>query len=778
MGTFLKNKISNKVNLVYVSTFIFLSLIFLRILHGYIEKSFFEQDLFWFIPSVIGSVKGLSFGRLLAYFLNPFPLRDSMPVLKVYIYSVLSLFGPFARYFMNVSLIFHFACSILLFFLGKNLGLNSRISFLSGLIFLTLFAHFHAYMWPMAFMHVATIFFIFLVLIFYLKTDKLIVHNQRFGRFYIPTLVINFFAPLCRLSILSLPVMVLAHILFCSKDNAERIKKYKIWMPLFATYLIYPLFLISSGEFRFQALIEPFLAKCGPHFRDLLSHSFFVKVNSGMGFFVLFLAGLFLLYAFKAVLVFYSNLSYRAKRLLKSVFIITAAFLLAALIIQGWPQRLFIPYNIFAPFIGIVSSFLNPLDNAMLVDPARSNYSVPLQLNILSLFISFFILYLFVRKFLFKQKQLIILIVFYLFSLAYIYLWRSVPSRYFIYISPSFCIIFSCVFDYVFSYFMNQAKVKSAVKEMILCLIFIALCLPNLLAIKLSLFRGKLANNFLAYDYIRAANLIKDDLAKDKKEAIYINGILPMTFPEVENPVVTVASDLNNDNPRFIFMQVFNDASLDIKFNQGTLKGKGRVYFLDSYLIKNDKGIDIGLFRNLFKEGRVQLGSGRYKEAEESFKAASRIRPFLFNYILPGFKLKELRWITGCVDARTWLNKMEGFYSLDYDAVTLKRNRQIISILNKEVDDYIRCLFFISFLKYASGDLKASGEWFMKISFLDSDFNRVRSRLMEDSLTNSDKGLSVFLGSLDSSSLYIKLDDYRDRYIFEKFIYRLVFKKI
>ena len=84
----LKNKILNKVNLVYIFTYIFLSLVFLWMTCSYVAKSFFEQDLLWFLPSVIGSTKGLSWGQLFGYFLNPFPLRDSMPVLKIYIYFV------------------------------------------------------------------------------------------------------------------------------------------------------------------------------------------------------------------------------------------------------------------------------------------------------------------------------------------------------------------------------------------------------------------------------------------------------------------------------------------------------------------------------------------------------------------------------------------------------------------------------------------------------------------------------------------------------------------
>ena len=44
--------------------------------------------------------------------------------------------------------------------------------------------------------------------------------------------------------------MILAHILFCSRDAREMLKRYDLWLPLFAAYLIYPLFVFSFGEPR------------------------------------------------------------------------------------------------------------------------------------------------------------------------------------------------------------------------------------------------------------------------------------------------------------------------------------------------------------------------------------------------------------------------------------------------------------------------------------------------------------------------------------------------
>lgn len=772
-----KNDMIYRIKLIYIFTYLVLSLLFLKMLYVYIAKSFFDQDLLWFVPAVLRSTKGLSFGELIGYFLNPFPLQHAMPILKIYTYFILSLFCSLAKYFISVSIIFHFANSFLLFLLGKNLGLNSRISFLSSLMYLTIFAHFHAYMWPMVFMHLATIFFILLVLIFYLKTDNLIGNNLKFRRFYILTLCINFFAPLCRLSILSLPVMILTHILFCSKDKEQRLRKYKIWMPLFATYLIYPLLLISCGEFRFKALLGPLIAKFGFVFKNTLLYSFFANINIVTKFFILFLIGLCFLYAFKILLVIHSNFSLKKSRVFKRAFIIMIALACIILIIDGGPKRLMIPYNTFAPFVGTVSTFLEPLDNAMFIDSTRANYSIPLQLNVFNFLLAFFILFLFLKNFLFKQKQLAILLVFYLFNVPYVYLLQSIPSRHYIYLSPIFCIIFCCAFDSIFSYYMNQTKFKIVTKEIILCLIFVILCIPNLLAIKLSLFRGKAVNSFFSYDYIRGANIIKPDLIKNKEKVIYVNGIIPVTFPATEDSTITVAPDPYNDNARLVLKQVFDDPFIVIKLNQEPSEEKVSIYFLDGYMIKNAKGRNIDMFSRFFEKAREQLMSNRYREAEDLFMAAIKERPFLLNYILPGLRLEDLRWITGGIDARTWLNKMENFYSAGFDEVSLSRNRYILSIMNKEVDEYIKCLFYISFLKHISGDIHASRQWFLKIRFLDSDFKRLRSCLAETPSVKSDKRILSFLDSLDNASLYVGPDDYRDRYIFERFMFNLAFNK-
>jgi tetratricopeptide (TPR) repeat protein len=321
---------------------------------------------------------------------------------------------------------------------------------------------------------------------------------------------------------------------------------------------------------------------------------------------------------------------------------------------------------------------------------------------------------------------------------------------------------------------MNQTKFKIVTKEIILCLIFVILCIPNLLAIKLSLFRGKIINSFQTYDYARAANIIKTDLIKSGEKTIYVNNIIPITFPGLEDFTSTTILDPYNDNARFVFMQVFSDPRIEVKLNQKPSKEKGMTYFLDGYSIKNAREINIYLFSWLFEKGRELLIINHYAEAEDLFMAAIKNRPFLFNYILTDLRLEDLRWVTDGMDVRSWLNKMENFYSLGYDKVSLSRNRYILSIMNKEVDEYIQCLFCISFLKYISGDAEGSKDWFSKIRFLDNDYQRLYSWLAEVPLVKSDKRILSFLDSFDNASLYVAPDNYTDRYKFEKFLLRLI----
>ena len=116
-------------------------------------------------------------------------------------------------------------------FLAKNLGLNSRVSFLSSLMYLMLFAHFHAYMWPMAFQHLIVV-FILSGLILYLKTNNLFFPTEISWLFFSDFIgsVIIVFLPAKYINIARDDNDAYFGLF---KDRKDMLRKYDIWLPLF-----------------------------------------------------------------------------------------------------------------------------------------------------------------------------------------------------------------------------------------------------------------------------------------------------------------------------------------------------------------------------------------------------------------------------------------------------------------------------------------------------------------------------------------------------------------
>lgn len=765
-NTSIDNSLPKRMKIFYVILYAFLFFVFAAILYPPIISSFFEQDLLWFIPTMSGLIaKDMSFAKFSAFLLNPHSLWYDIPSLKLYTFLILSLLGPQAKYFIFASLIFHLASSILLFFVCKRLGLGFRTGFFSALMYLTIFAHFHSYFWPMAFQHLIVVFFVLLVLNLYLKTDRLISEGGAFRIYWGLTLMINLLASFCRASILILPIVILTHILFCSKDDSDRVKKYGIWLPLFITYLGYPLFVLATlGDNRLSMV--------------------FARINILLKFPLLFFLGIVFLLLFRVVLQLYQR--YQIDKMLRWVLPAVASSCIFLLLftlkdinfLKDIKNTLFV-YNFSVPFMGLLASFIHPLGNVLLIDSTRPYHFVPLQLDIFIFLLGVFLLYVFIKDFVFKNKHLIILAVWYLLSLVYLNLRSPLVSRYLVYISAVFCVVFSASVVYLFAYITQMSKFKAVFKDIILALLFVALCIPNILAIRLEVFRGKLANNFLLYDYIRMANIIKDNLDKKKQDItpakICINNIVPMPF-EIWAEVTSV--DVSKyENLRYVLAQVFaNNSMLDVRINQDSC-GDGEYihYALNGVEINDAAGRNIDLFSQKFQRAMREIERNDLASAEGLLQEAVQTKPFLLNYILSGHRFEDLKWITNGLQIRSWLDKII-LRSYNREGKPSQKTTYIRSIMNEELDAYIQCLFFLSYLKYLSGDMEESRYYFSKIRYLEKDYQTLYSWLSQIPQIRSDDRILSFLNSFNDFSFFDE-GEYHNTYEFERFIFKLIFNK-
>jgi len=610
----------------------------------------------------------------------------------------------------------------------------------------------------MAFQHLIAVFFVLLGLALYLKTDQLIASGEYYKPFLITSLLINTIASFCCPSVLILPSLMMLHIFLCSKNETDRARKYDIWLPAFVPYLFYPLLTFSSGNGR---LLKTFGAVGLP---------VFVK------FLIIFLSCLSFLIALRFIYSTYKK-RYDAKKI--TIWLIVVFVIMAAILIKlGGLKRLLIPYNLLVPFAGMLASFLEPVQNALLIDSSRPYHFIPFQLNAFYFLLSFVIIGVFIKNFVLKNKAVLLLGGFYLIDMLYLYLWNPVTSRYLIYLSPVFCIIFCAVLDYFAAYLTKALTLKKPIRELMVVLIFISVCVPNLLAIKVSLVKGVLSNTFPTYDYIRAAHVIKRDFysrgeAKGAGGGLSVHNIPPIAFTEARG---FFASDPRDDNARFVFKQVFNDSAIDIRINQASALDNGyRVYYSDAYNINDKDGINVNRFNEFFEKGLKELRNNQYGASADFFRKAASERPFLLSYTLGDLRLEDLPWLTNGLDMRVWVNKIGSFYILGSEGRERERSKYILELMNRELEEYIECLFYAAFLKNISGDAAGSKYWFSQIRFLDNNYKSLHSMLSQAPLIRSNNDMLSFLEALSDASLYVPPENYIDRFKFEKFIFRLTF---
>lgn len=742
---------SSRINILYILVYLSLLFLFLSFLLPPITTIFHETDLWWEIPTISHISKDIpSLKALRVLFFDPNPTHDGEPMLNTFFFFVLSVFGFKTQYFIFVSLVLHVCCSLLLYLVVRKIGLNFYIAYFTALIYTTLFLHFYCYFWPMATQHLINVFFALAVLYLYLETTRRIDTNINWRGYFRLTLLVNFLATFCPIAILILPASILVHILVCSKDESDTIRKYGIWLPLFLTYLGYPLIrLIYFG----YPILERYL------------HATIMQVQNLALFPVIFILGVGSLLYFRFLLK--SRFRYHFGKFIRNLFIVAVILYLFLFLwaygkkelLSPFHQRRVIladflsPYNFLRPFIGALISFLNPIKVALGIDSAKTYYYVTIQSGTFSILLSLGLISIFIKKFLMKHKGLIIFLVLYAISLPN--MWRqgiSIPSRYFIYITPFFSVLFSSVFIYLYTLIVKKTNLKKNIKQIFLFLIFVGLCIPNIFAIRLALFRGRLVNTFLIYDYLKISDSLKHDIYNIgihktiEPSKVYISAILPMPFKEYWD--FSPVDPLEFHTFRYTFTQANNNDSM-FKVNVNRLpKGtKGElIYTVKNGQVFNSSGDNIDTFVKDFTDALRELESGDYEKAGIYFQNAIKRKPFLFNYVLGLYPLEDTKWLTNGRGMRDWIDDIISHYN-SWTDYPIAKTRYISDILHKEIDDYIECLFYASYLKYVSKRLEESRSLFSQIRFLNHNYNDVASRLANRPIVQSNKQMIDFLNN-------------------------------
>ncbi len=756
-------------------------LLFLFILWKPIQSMVPEYNLAWHIPVFSHYVEGKSIPEVVRFLFSFTPDTLGQPFSRLQHVLIIHGLGLETKHLALASALLHFVNAGLLFGLTQRLGFTRRVARLSGLTYLALFAHFHAIFWPVAIQHLLSVTSILAVLLLYLRTENQIQTGSRgWRRGFLATLGVWAAASLQR-GPMMLPALLLTHLGFDSKNAKERLGRFDRWLPGFLLSMIYPIGLIA---FAGDVIVN-----------DRVVRYPLPAVWKAAG---LFLGGLACLFLIRQVL---AGAPYprRIRRTGLALALGAATILFLALCWKD-PRQLLLAYNGWAPFHALFASFLEPIRTVFLMSSTEPFYLVPPQISFLGLLLSLGTLGIFLRVFLLKNRSLLLLGAWYGFCLIHLLHSPSsfpsqVPSRYLIYISPIFAIVFSSVGAYLFDRFTPKAPKGSGRplgfargrpgafwKEMVLLGIWAGLAVSNLVAIRLALFRGNLANTYLTYDYVRTAHLIRQEISRSGGEGppsdsrpITVNNVMPMACFE-----------FSPDDParyetfRTVMRETLGDRSpREIRVNRPPLQGEipgDRVYRLKEASITDSKGRSIDPFAQLFEEALLALGRHQDEKALGLFQQAIQTGPFLLSYVLPGLRLADSRWVTDGNDLRGWIHAIGSAYRTPSwkSCGDSQRVEFLLKMMNKELSDYILCFFYVSYLTYRAGDEAGSQHWLSQIWFLERQPETLVARIERAPLVNSDPSMLEFLDRVKDPTFFTNPIPWRgENYGWGRFMLRL-----
>ena len=750
--------------LMYGGAAALLGTLFIGVLYGPLKTALPENDIWWMMPTVAHYTAEQPFWPLARFLLSPAPLILGQPVLKIYLWLGLALFGGATTPLLCISLAVHLANGVLLYLFGRQLAFGRRVSICAALVYLTFFAHFHAYLWPTAFQHLFGVTTILSLISLYLHTESLGPTSPRARQWFLTTLTAALFASLQRSTLIA-PALILAHILCSSKNASERAVRYDRWLPLFLLYAIYP---IMALTFIGDPIIATALA------RTPLGHA----LTAG-ALLAVVLAGLCIL---RGLVRAYPR--YRHRRLLTRALPVAGLFAAWVALVLRDHRQLLLPYNALLPLVSSLTSFLDPIHKALALDAAEPYYQMPAQAGVAVVLLAAALLAVFAVRAASRQRLHLLVVVWYALTLlrlnVYSYLIR-VPSRYFIYLSPVVALLSAWALVAVVDLLHKRARLKPMAGHAVLAGLVVLLCVPNVLAIRLALFRGRLANTYDVYDDVRAARLMRDDLQSRglthlTPEALAVQQALPLDLRE-SSPEASV-NPAAYDTLRAVVAETFGDPAMrGLQVNIApAAEGTRAVYLVDETRIRTADGEEADPFARLLDRALERLHAGQEAEALALVEQAIATRPFLLRYALARCPLEDARWLAGGADLRRWVDAA-GLVRAGWSQQPSPKQAHIAAVMHQELSDYLLCLVCAAYLEERAGHTGRSRAWLARTRIIDGDPGRWLAAMRAAPAVVAHPSLQAFLQQVDGPGAIGDPQPWRqDDYGVERFVMRLILR--
>ena len=760
-----------------------------------------ENDLWWMMPAMSAYTGGRSTAEVFSYLFGALPIGFAQPILKLYLFGVGALMGPEVRWLILVSVFGHLANAALLNLLARGLGLARREAWAASLLYLCLFAHFHAVLWTSASQHLFALTTILLLLVLYLRTEARIARGAPSAGMYAAFVAAVLAASLQRSAFFAL-ALIGAHILFCSRDGEERARRYIRWLlPLGCAYFLYQAWVVTQvgDPVVTEALRKmPFPAAAKPYFVvDPIEPNPISPWVRTAAVWITGTAGLCL--GVVLLRVAGKKMAPRRGRQRRGAALLPSPrsqAALAALVCVGvwvyWSRQdtrqILLPYNLVTPLLAALASTLEPVRAAFSVSSAQACHYLPAQVSPWSLLLLLGAGWFFWKRLLPRGRALILLPCWLLlFTPLTIHQVSSfpaqTPSRYFIYISPVVCILLAAMIVACIDPVGAGRRRWSPVRDLLLWGLVLVLGLSNLAAIRVAVFRGRLANTYLSYDDIRIVRLIEEDLRAAPVPAgrigqIYISGVAPMPIRETWSDV-SLAVPTDYDNLSTMARALSGDSRIrGFHPGQPIPQGSEPAYRVEGDRLLRADGKDADLSRRQMEQGLQALKEGREEEARRWLLAAAQTRPFLFRYLLGPLRLLDLIWLTDGLDLQDWLNRVEEGYRQPGSASTVKA-RQVRAVTSRDLSDFVLCLALISYLDGRAGDKARSQYWLSQVQLLDRNPKRVIARLEAYPIVHADPRIRQFLQEQVGDPLCFIEPFFgkKEDYAFGRFLVRLVFHR-
>ena len=730
-----------------------------------------EVDLWWMMPAFSHYLEGRAGWGLWAFLMGPAPSYFAFPSHKLMLWLLHVLGLPLGAWSWAAALI-HAANAFLLAWLCRMLGLSRRASWITGITYLSLFVHFHAIVWLPGSQHVLTLFTILGTLLLFLTTERRIRKGREIGWTYGLTLLFLVAASIQNAALLA-PLLMAAYILAHPAPPRDRYARYLRWVPAFAAATLYP---IGSHSFSYVKPLISVVAEVP--LSPWLKASLLSAVVAGF-------------LALGGVLLRAACISSRWGRRIRILMGGAGLSMVLFLVIRDSRQAL-LPYNALIPFITTLSSFLDPFGAALSIDSAMQYHYVAAGISPASCLLGVFLLAVFAAAVLRYKRRFLLFGVWYAAILLYLLLHRHVassmpfhlPSRYFMYVTPIACVLLCPAAVVLCLRLARRMGWRGWGVDAALVLLFAFFWVPNLLAARVALLRGRLAATYYIVDDLWAVQTIQEDLRRNRKDldpagtTVAVTGITPMAYKRKWDwPVPAERVQYR------LFRQLAEETwrteapIREILVNEGPSAERGaRLYRIKGDRLSGPDGL-LDEFAVSFDAGVKALSQRRYAEAGKMLEAAARRRPFLLNYILtPEGRLSDLSRVIAGADLNDWLTRL-GYRDRRWSIAPSSKWEHVDRFIRSQCGDYRRCLLYLAYARWKEARYEESLFWLSRLRFLESDADWLAAGILQDPLLRGDPAAAPFLSGLaDSLKRRDSLPWRKNDYAFGRWLARILLR--